>query len=69
MGQGGQAVSANDAAAAAWEDYINQQQEAEIEKLQDRIKQLEREVQILRLYGNKDCTAMADEALTKETKQ
>jgi hypothetical protein len=62
-------VSANDAAAAAWEDYINQQQEAEIEKLQDRIKQLEREVQILRLYGNKDCTAMADEALTKETKQ
>ncbi len=62
-------MSANDAAAAAWEDYINQQQEAEIEKLQDRIKQLEREVQILRLYGNKDCTAMADEALTKETKQ
>ena len=39
--QGGQAVSANDKADAAWDDYINQQQEEEIQKLQDRIKRLE----------------------------
>jgi len=32
------------------------------------IKQLESEVYALRLYGNKDCTAMADEALAKEDK-
>ena len=32
------------------------------------IKQLESEVYALRLYGNKDCTAMADEALSKEAK-
>lgn len=31
------------------------------------IKQLESEVYALRLYGNKDCTAMADQAL-KEAK-
>ena len=34
-------MSANDKADAAWDDYINQQQEEEIQKLQDRIKQLE----------------------------
>jgi len=34
-------VSANDKADAAWDDYINQQQEEEIQKLQDRIKRLE----------------------------
>jgi hypothetical protein len=34
----------------------------------ERIKRLEREVEMLRLYGNKDCTAMADEALAKEAK-
>ncbi len=32
------------------------------------IKRLEREVELLRLYGNKDCTVMADEALAKEAK-
>mgnify|MGYP001825929840 CR=1 FL=1 len=31
-----------------------------------RIASLEREVEILRAWGNKDCTAMADEALAKE---
>lgn len=41
MGQGGQTVSANDAAAAAWDDYVSQQQEEEVLKLQERIKQLE----------------------------
>ena len=38
-----------------------------ITKLKDRIKHLEREVEVLRLYGNNDCTAQADEAL-KEAK-
>lgn len=38
------------------------------EEQKQRIKRLEREVEVLRLYGNKDCTAMADEALSKEAK-
>ena len=40
----------------------------ENEALNQRIKRLESEVEMLRLYGNKDCTAMADEALAKEAK-
>ena len=34
-------MSANDKAAAAWNDYVYTDQETEIEKLQERIKQLE----------------------------
>lgn len=37
------------------------------EELKARIQRLEREVYALRLYGNRDCTAMADQAL-KEAK-
>jgi hypothetical protein len=37
---------------------------AELKALEDRIKSLEREVEMLRRYGNKDCTRMADAALT-----
>ena len=33
-----------------------------------RIKRLEREVKTLRLYGNKDCTAQADEVLKEQAK-
>jgi hypothetical protein len=40
----------------------------DVRKYEDRIKRLEREVEMLRLYGNKDCTAMADEVLAKEAK-
>lgn len=40
-------------------------QAASIEQLQVRVKELDREIDILRLYGNKDCTAMADEAIKK----
>jgi hypothetical protein len=40
----------------------------ELNAANDRIKRLEREVELLRLYGNKDCTAMADEVLKKEAK-
>ena len=42
----------------------NQQNQKE---LKARIQRLEREVYALRLYGNRDCTAMADQAL-KEAK-
>lgn len=39
--QGGQAVSANHKADAAWNDYIEQQQEEEVAELNNKIKQLE----------------------------
>jgi predicted RNase H-like nuclease (RuvC/YqgF family) len=68
-------MSADEKAAAAWDDYVSQQQEEKIEELErqlnaanKRIKRLEREVELLRLYGNKDCTAQADEVLKKEAK-
>lgn len=34
-------MNSNDKADAAWDDYVSQQQEEEIQKLQDRIKRLE----------------------------
>lgn len=37
--------------------------------LQARIDALEREVDVLRRFGNKDCTAMADEELQNTTPQ
>jgi hypothetical protein len=43
-----------------------ERQAAEIEGLQQRVRELEREVEFLRRYGNKDCTAMADAALVAE---
>ncbi len=41
---------------------------ATITRLKYRIKLLEREVELLRLYGNKDCITQADEVLKKEAK-
>lgn len=35
-------------------------------KYMERLERAEREIEVLRLYGNKDCTAMADEALAQE---
>lgn len=40
----------------------------DVRKMEERIKRLEREVELLRFYGNKDCTAQADEVLKKEAK-
>ena len=40
----------------------------DVRQYQDRIQRLGREVELLRLYGNKDCTAQADEVLKKEAK-
>jgi molecular chaperone GrpE (heat shock protein) len=40
--------------------------EAQVKAYANRIKRLEREVELLRLFGNKDCTAQADEVLKKE---
>ena len=37
--------------------------ERELNAANARIKRLEREVEVLRLYGNNECTAMADQAL------
>jgi hypothetical protein len=39
---------------------------ARIRAATDQILRLRREVEVLRQYGNKDCTAMADEALEEE---
>jgi len=44
------------------------QLERELNAARKRIKRLYREIELLRFYGNKDCTAMADEALAKEAK-
>jgi hypothetical protein len=46
---------------------FSRQLERELNAANDRIKRMEREVYTLRLYGNTDCTAMADQAL-KEVK-
>ena len=40
-------------------------QHAKIERLTADNERLRDEVRVLRLYGNKDCTAMADEAMKK----
>ncbi len=37
-------------------------------RLQDRIKRLEREIEVLRFYGNKGCTAVADKILARNAK-
>lgn len=34
--------------------------------LVERIRKLEHEIEVLRFYGNKDCTAMADEVLSED---
>jgi SMC interacting uncharacterized protein involved in chromosome segregation len=49
---------------------IRQQQLLDEEnlRLQDRIKRLEREIEVLRFYGNRDCTAMADKILARNAK-
>ena len=49
---------------------IRQQQLLDEEnlRLQDRIKRMEREIELLRFYGNRDCIAQADEVLKKEAK-
>lgn len=44
------------------------QLERQLNASNKRIKRLEREVELLRLYGNKDCITQADEALKKEAK-
>jgi hypothetical protein len=50
---------------ARWKTEIRKIAE-EVRIIEDRIKRLEREVELLRFYGNKDCTAQADEVLKKD---
>ena len=49
---------------------IRRHQLLDLEKLrlQDRIKRLEREIEVLRFYGNKGCTAVADKILARKAK-
>ena len=42
--------------------------EDELNNALEKINRMEREVYTLRLYGNKDCTAQADEVLKEEAK-
>jgi hypothetical protein len=46
------------------EKCLFQSQNANID-LVKRMNELEEEIEVLRLYGNKDCTAMADEELQR----
>lgn len=41
----------------------------EIDRNTDKIQSLKDEIEVLRRYGNKDCTAMADEALTQKAEE
>ena len=53
--QGGQAVNSNDKAAAAWNDYINQQQEEKVEELEREIIRLNCRInRIESMYAAKD---------------
>jgi hypothetical protein len=73
-GEGGQAVNLeerilNIAEGPNWYDSRELRAIAlDVRKMEERIKRLEREVELLRFYGNKDCTAQADEVLKKEAK-
>ena len=54
-GEGGQAVSADDKADAAWNDYIDQQQEEKIEELEREIIRLNCRInRIESMYAAKD---------------
>lgn len=44
-------MSANDKAAAAWDDYINQQQEEKIEELEREIDRLKMRILSLEVAG------------------
>ena len=52
--QGGQAVSANDKAAAAWNDFVYDNQETEIRELRERINRLE---ELAEELAYEDCAA------------
>jgi len=41
---------------------------ADLHREQERVGKLEREIRLLREYGNKDCTAQADEAIGADRK-
>jgi hypothetical protein len=38
----------------------------ELQEAKQRIKRLEREIELLRFYGNRDCLGMADEVIASE---
>ena len=48
-----------------WTDPEIYKLREQLKQSQARVAELEREIGVLRIYGNKDCTAMADEALRR----
>ena len=46
----------------------NSKYSLEVIKLRNEIEKLKNEIYVLRQFGNKDCTAMADAYLAKEVK-
>ena len=52
--QGGQAVNSNDKAAAAWNDFVYDNQETEIRELRERINRLE---ELAEELAYEDCAA------------
>lgn len=59
----GEWVKAEDYAAMAEHAAMAEMQR---DALRAEVERLTREVHFLRLYGNKDCTAMADEAMARD---
>lgn len=53
-----------DSAIKAMDHHINCDM-----RTQEKIQSLKDEIEVLRRYGNKDCTAMADEALTQKAEE
>lgn len=45
---------------------VSAELKSKIESLEAEVKRLKHEIEILRLYGNKDCTAMADDRISKD---
>lgn len=53
-----------DSAIKAMDHHINCDM-----RTQEKIQSLKDEIEVLRRYGNKDCTAMADEAITQKAEE
>jgi len=49
-----------------WLAPILASRNSEIESLRAQLTEAQRQIELLRLYGNKDCTSMADDAIAAE---
>jgi hypothetical protein len=68
--QGGQAVTPVSIPPDPYQRALKELRLAseELREAKDRIKRLEREIEVLRFYGNKGCTAVADKILARNAK-